>query len=233
MSSIRRVWVSSAAALLVAGLSAAPVAQAQAVGIRVTVADVRPQVLEADLDLTAYTRTGGYSSVYAGVPPFGIAALDYGDGGTLPTTTLALASPGGGPGGSHVFRSLASFTHTYPAAGAYTVRTGIFCYYCFRGAYTVFPPGSPGYPVFSTSYDYVPTSLIGNLAATYVFSGTYLSSDLSYSLRYLVTLYGAVTNTAQVVLRQAVVEVPATSTWGLILLGVALAGTGLFALRRV
>jgi hypothetical protein len=202
------------------------------VGIRVTVADLRPELLEADLDLTAYTRTGGYSYVYAGVPIFGIAALDYGDGGTLSTTTLALASPGGGPGGSHVFRSLASFTHTYPALGGYTVRTGAFCYYCYRGTYTVFPPGAPTSPVFSTAYDYVPTSVIGNLAATYRYSGTYYTSDVGYGIRYLFTAYGAVTNTAKVVLRQVVVEVPAVSAWGLILLGFALAGTGLFVLRR-
>jgi len=218
--------------LVLIGLLGAGAAGAQLVGIRVTVADVRPALLEADLDLTAYTRTGGYSYVYAGVPELGIAALDFGHGTTLPTTTLDLTNPGGGPGGSSVFHSLASFTHTYPTTGTYTVRTSMPCYGCYRGSYVVFPPGNPASPVFSTVYDYVPTSVTGNLVATYAYSGTYPTPSSDYSLRYRFTAYSAITNTAQVVFRQAVQEIPSLSQWGLMLLGVMLAGGGVFVLRR-
>lgn len=173
---------------------------ASGVGIRVSVAALRPEMLEADLDLTLYTRVGPYSSTYAGLPYVGVPALDYGDGSTLPYTTLALASSGAGPGGSNVYRNLASFTHTYPALGAYTVTAGTFCTACFRSQYVLFPAGSPAPTMFTGSLDYVPQTVVGNFAATYAGTGTTYLSFLSTSVRYQYTFYAAVTNTAQLVL---------------------------------
>jgi len=202
-----------------------------AVGIRVTPTAVRPNFLEADLDLTMYTRVGPYPSTYAGVPYFGFPAIDYGDGSTLPSTTLVLASSGGGPGGSNVYKNLASFTHTYPGHGAFTVTAASYCTYCFKTQYAFFPPGSPAPPTFSYSYDYLPQTVIGNLAGKHVYSGTTYLSFASYSVRYMFTYYAAVTNTALVDLR-SVLEVPTTSTWGLALLGGLLLLSGVTVLRR-
>jgi len=201
-----------------------------AVGIRVTATELRPALLEADFDLTWYTRVGPYPSTVAGLPTTGFPALDYGDGSTLPTTTLALVSSGGGPGGSNVYRNLASFTHTYPATGSYTVTGASFCTYCLRSQFVYFPPGTPAPATFTNSYDYVPQTVVGNLAGTYVYSGTVNLSD--YSVRYLVTYYLAVTNTTRVVLANTL-EVPTASTWGLVALGALLLASGLLVLRRL
>jgi len=200
-----------------------------AVGIKVTITDVRPASLEADLDLTWYTRVGPYPSTTAGYPAAGFPALDYGDGATLSYTTLALASTGGGPGGSNVYRNLASFTHTYPATGNYTVTGASFCTYCLRTQYAFFPPGSPAPASFSYSYDYVPDTVVGNLAGTRHYSGTVDLVD--YSVRYLATYYLAVTNTAQLALLAP--DVPTASPWALIALGAALSLAGMLVLRRV
>jgi len=201
-----------------------------AVGIKVTVTDIRPEVLEADMDLTWYTRVGPYPSTTAGFPAAGFPALDYGDGVTVPYTTLALASTGGGPGGSNVYRNLASFTHSYPSTGVYTVTGASYCTYCFRTQYVFFPPGSPVPATFTASYDYVPTLVVGNLAGTLGGSGTTYLSFLETSVHYLYTYYQAVTNTAQVAL--VAPEVPTVSTWGLIALGAVLTLCGLWLLRR-
>jgi hypothetical protein len=207
-----------------------------AVGIKVTVTDTRPEVLEADMDLTWYTRVGPYASTTAGFPLIGYPALDYGDGSTLSYTTLALASSGGGPGGSNVYRNLASFTHTYPAFGSYTVTGASFCTACYRSQYVFFPAGSPAPTTFSYSYDYVPQTVVGNLRATVNYSGTVNLGDITEvfsdtSVRYMFTAYLAVTNTAQVAF--SVLEVPTASTWSLLALGVLLAVTGLVLLRRL
>jgi len=237
----RCLALSLALSLVLAGTLTAPRAYAgefiplsSAIGIRVSVVDTRQALLEADLDLTMYTRYPTASPSYpAGTPYFGIPALDYGDGSTVPTTTLALASSGGGPGGSNVYRSLASFTHSYPLPLTYTVTAGMFCTACFRGSATYFPAGMPGSPVFSTVTDYLPTSVIGNLAARYSYQGTTPSYFFpSYSVRYQVTLYGAVTNTTQVDLSLPV-QVPTLSQWGLVALAVSLLAGGLGLLRRV
>ncbi len=201
-----------------------------AVGIRVTPTDVRPDVLEADLDLTWYTRVGPYPTTLAGLPTFGFPAIDYGDGSTLPSTTLVLASSGGGPGGSNVYRNLASFTHTYPGQGLFTVTGASYCTACFKSQYAFFPIGSPVPTTFSYSYDYVPQTVVGNLAGRYTASATTLAGD-SFSVRYLLTGYLAVTNTAVVNL-QNVLAVPATSTWGLALLGGLLLLSGVAVLRH-
>lgn len=202
-----------------------------AVGIKVTVTDVRPSLREADLDLTWYTRLGPYPSTTAGLPYAGYPALDYGDGSTVPYTTLALASSGGGPGGSNVYRNLASFTHTYPALGSYTVTGASFCTYCLRTRYAFFPPGSPAPASFAYSYDYVPQTVVGNLAGALAYSGTTYIPYLSISVRYMLTYYLAVTNTTQVAFN--ILEVPTASTWGLLALGSLLALMGLVLLRRL
>jgi hypothetical protein len=218
------VWAPAAAAFPGEGLG-------PAVGIKVTVTDRRPAMLEADLDLTWYTRVGPYPSTTAGYPYAGFPALDYGDGDYVSYTTLALASSGGGPGGSNVYRNLASFTHTYPAPGSYTVTGASFCTYCVRSGYAFFPPGSPAPATFSYSYDYVPQTVVGNLAGTLVSSGTTYISFFSSSVRYMLTYYLAVTNTTQVAFN--ILEVPTASTWGLLALGALLALTGLVLLRRL
>jgi len=201
-----------------------------AVGIRVTPTAVRPNLLEADFDLTMYTRVGPYPSTIAGVPFFGFPAIDYGDGSTLPTTTLVLASSGGGPGGSNVYKNLASFTHTYPGHSAFTVTAASYCTFCFKTQYAFFPVGSPAPTTFSYSYDYLPQTVIGNLAGRYAGADT-LSYFTDYSVRYMYTAYAAVTNTALVDLR-SVLEVPTASTWGLALLGGLLLLSGLAVLRH-
>lgn len=208
-----------------------PVPGGGAVGIRVTVAEIRHEVLEADFDLTMYTRCCATASTFAGTPFFGIPALDYGDGSTLPTTTLFLASAGGGPGGSNVYRNLASFTHTYAAPGLYTVTAGSFCTFCYRSSYVFFPPGSPAPATFTGVYDYLPATVIGNLAAHYTYSGTTLTPFSDYSVRYLANLYFAVTNSAQVALG-SIQQIPTASTTGMIALGAVLAAAGLISLRR-
>ncbi len=198
------------------------------VGIKVTPTDVRPQNLEADFDLTWYTRVGPYPSTVAGSPLIGLPALDYGDGGTVPYTTLVLASSGGGPGGSNAYRNLASFTHTYPSAGSFTVRAGSFCTLCFRSQYVYFPPGSPVPSTFTGSVDYVPTTVVGNLAAKYSASDTLNYGD--FAVRYRFTYYAGVSNTAQVVLQQAE-PIPAASPWGLAILSGLLLLAGVAILR--
>lgn len=232
-----------ALALALACLAGAPPATAgiieepglsDTVGIRVSVTDLRPEVLEADLDLTMYTRFPYASSTYpAGAPTFGVPALDYGDGSTVPTTPLALASSGGGPNGSNVYRSLTSFTHTYPVPDQFTVTAGMFCTLCGRSDYVLFNTGSPVPDTFTDSFDLLPTSVIGNLAARTEFGDT-LQIGPSTSVRYQATVYYAVTNTTQVDLRRpAVIEIPTLSEWGLIALSAALMLLGLGWLRRL
>jgi len=203
---------------------------ASGVGIRITPTDVRPETLQADFDLTVYTRVGPYSTTYAGVPTVGLPAIDYGDGSTLSTTTLFLASSGGGPGGSNVYKNLASFTHTYPARTTYSVTAASYCTGCLKSQYAFFSPGSPVPTTFTASYDYLPQTVIGNLAAKYSGSGT--TSFFDFSVRYVYTAYAAVTNTAQVDLR-SVLDVPTATPWALALLGGLLLLSGLAVLRQV
>ncbi|MGD2116112.1 MAG: hypothetical protein PVG07_13745 [Acidobacteriota bacterium] len=227
--------------LLLAGVITLPLAAQEGppslggtVGIKITATDVRSESLEADFDVTMYTRLFTYSTFPAGVPTFGLPAIDYGDGDTLPTTTLVLASAGGGPGGSNVYQNLASFTHTYPSPGPYTVTAAGYCTLCGRSEYTIFPAGSPGNPTYTGTFDLLPTMVIGNLAATTFFSGTTsLIFSPSYSVRYAVTLYYAVTNTTRIFLDQNILEIPTASTWGLAALGGLLLLSGLLVLRRI
>lgn len=207
-----------------------PAPPGPAVGIKVTPTDVRPGQLEADFDLTWYTRVGPYSSTTAGYPYAGFPALDYGDGSTIPSTTLVLASSGGGPGGSNVYRNLASFTHTYPSPGNYTVTGASICTACYRGSFSIFSTASPTTPLSAYSFDYVPQTVVGNLAGSVVYSGTYGLLE-GLSLRYFLSGYQAVTNTT--VVSFSVLDVPTASTWGLAALGGALLLTGLLVLRRI
>lgn len=200
-----------------------------AVGIKVSVSNVHVGLKTADLDLTMYTRYLGPPGT-AGVPTYGLPALDYGDGSTLPTTTLALTNTGGGPGGSNVYRSLASFTHTYPSNSNFTARAAMACFLCVHSSYVFFPPGSPAPPTFTQTFDLLPTTVIGNLALPYQYSGTTYVGFLSTSVHYAYTYFLAVTNTAQVALVQ---PVPALSEWGLIALGLALLVAGIILIRRL
>ena len=240
----RRTSPLQVGALLLLGLLLAPIAAlaqepppgpsglADGVGIRVSISDLRPHDLEADLDLTMYTRVGPYSSTNAGVPTYGFPALDYGDGDTLATTLLVLEGTGTGPGGSNVYRSAASFTHTYPASGSYTVTAASLCTACVRAEYTFLYPGGTPTASGPGTIDYRPQTVVGNLAGTYTYSGTTETPFGSYLVRYAATYYLAVTNTARVELFP-LLEIPTTSTWGLLLLGASLLVAGWFALRRL
>jgi hypothetical protein len=230
--------------LALAAVSLAP-ARAQerppvsgAVGIRVTPSNVDPDTLSADFDLTMYTRYGTYPSALAGATSAGatfagIPALDYGDGGTtIPSTTLLLASPGGGPGGSTVYRSPVSFSHTFPALGNYTVTTSMSCYYCYLVQYAFFPLGNSPPTQFSYSYGSLPTTVVGNLTATYQHSGTTSTLFAQNSVRYLTTIYYAVTNTAQVSLAlPTVLDVPTLHPAAIAVLGLLLVTAGWWVLR--
>ena len=100
-----------------------------------------------------------------GLGPYGVAglsvvpALDFGDGSSVPYATLALADTGGGPGGSNVYRTLASFTHTYPDTEVYTATAGMSCVDCVFSAFVYFPPGSPVPGTLTASSDRLPTSV--------------------------------------------------------------------------
>lgn len=203
---------------------------APGVGIKVTVTDVRRDSLEADMDVTWYTRVGPYPTTVAGYPYIGYPALDYGDASTLSYTTLVLASASGGPGGSNVYRNLASFTHTYPAVDDYTVTAASFCTLCGRYAVSIFPAASPNSPSFVTSANYTPQTVVGNLAAPTLYQTTFPIGD-GYSIRLLYDVYLAVTNTAEVAFL-TVLDVPTASTWGLVGLGALLLVSGLVLLRR-
>lgn len=211
-------------------LSAQPPAVATGVGIKVTVTDVRPQLLEADMDLTWYTRVGPYPSTTAGYPYIGYPALDYGDGDTVSYTTLVLASAGGGPGGSNVYRNLASFTHTYPTYDDYTVTGASICTLCGRYQVSVFPTASPSTPTFASSISYTPQTVVGNLVAPVYSRYTFPIGD-GYSVRFITDVYLAVTNTARVHMLPD--DIPTASPWGLVTLGGLLALTGLVLLRRL
>lgn len=211
-----------------------PLPVSNTVGIRVTVSNVDVAMRSADLDLTVYTRgygPNGAAGAYAGVPMLGYPALDFGDGSTLPSATLALTDLGGGPGGSNVYRSLASFSHTYPATGAATARAAVSCVGCFRLSYVLFPPGSPAPAAFTATSDRRPTSVIGNLPLRLDYAGTSYNAFLSTSVRYASAYYPVITNTAPVFL-PSVLEIPTASSWGLIALGASLLGAGIIALRR-
>jgi hypothetical protein len=225
--------------LALAAVSLAP-ARAQekppvsgAVGIRVTPSNVDPDTLSADFDLTMYTRYGTYPGALAGATFAGIPALDYGDGGTtIPSTTLLLASPGGGPGGSTVYRSPVSFSHTFPALGNYTVITSMSCSYCYLVQYAIFPMGNTPPTTFSYTYDYLPTTVVGNLAASTQFGGTTSTTFGVYSVRYLYSVFNAVTNTAQVSLALPTdLDIPTLHPATLALLGVLLVTAGWWVLR--
>lgn len=202
---------------------------ATAVGIRITPVNVDPSTLMADFDLTAYTRglgPGGFigSTFFSAIP-----AIDYGDGSTLSTTVIALSSVGGGPGGSNVYRSLASFSHTYPAAGAYQARTAMICYGCIYVRYASFPAGSPVPTTFTQTYDYLPATVIGNLAGRFFYAGTFYNTFFSTSIVYSLNYYFYVTNQAIVDLAA---PVPTASEWGLAALGAALLFSGFVLIRR-
>lgn len=209
---------------------AQPPRLADGVGIRVTVADVRPELLEADLDLTMYTRVGPYGSSYAGVPTYGFPAIDYGDGSTVPSTTLFLAGTGTGPGGSNVYRNAASFTHTYPAPGQYTVTAASLCTACIQGNYTFLYPGGTPTSFGSSTIDYMPATVVGNLAGTTTSSGTMATPFGFYLVRFVMTYYQAVTNTGPVNLQAA--PIPTSSSWGHLILGGGLLLLGVFLLHR-
>jgi len=206
------------------------------VGIKATVTGTDPLANQADLDVTVYvSSTDSYPFTYLGFPysPFNLPAIDYGDGNTLSSTTLPLASPGGGPNGTNVYRNAVSFHHTYPGPGNYTVRVNSNCCVGFQGTFKVLYTPSPTTPVLSTTYDTIPTIITGNPAATTRYAGTYTPTEApSYRLVY--SYYGllALSNTVPVRLVFPVLKVPTASATALLALGIALLATGTWLLRR-
>lgn len=234
-------WVSMAsaaptpgAAVEKGGVPPGPIGTA---GIRLTVSNVDASMRSADLDLTMYTRgygpygttSGGDYVAYAGSPFFGYPAIDYGDGSTVPTVTLALTNSGGGPGGSFVYRSLASFSHTYPSPGAFLARASMACIGCIQVSYVFFPMGSPAPATFTGSLDLRPTNVIGNQPLRLYYTGTSSSSYFGSSVRYSTVVSPVVTTAAPVVFTS---QIPTVSQWGLIALGGSLLGMGLAMMRR-
>ena len=204
-----------------------------AVGIRVTPVSVDPETLTAEFDLTMYTRSGPNATVGAGAPSVAIPALDFGDGSTL-STTLLLHDSDGGPGGSAVYRSAASLSHTFPSPATYVVTAGMACESCSQSQGVWFPVGSPPPTAYTTGYDFLPATVIGDLAATERYSGTYTSLFGFSALRYAVTIYGAVTNTARVTLPLTGVageNIPTLHPIAIGVLGLLFASLGWWLLR--
>lgn len=231
---------------LVTSLLAVPAAEAQtlpgAVGIRVSASNVDEVTNSADLDMTMYTRGLGPSGL-AGRPSYyaALPALDFGDGSTIPTLTLALSSTipalgtevAGGVGGpTTVYRTLASLSHSYPAAADYTATAGMACVFCVQSSYVFFPPGSPPPPTFTATGNFLPATLVGNLVAPVTSSATAYISALGTSVRFAATYFLGVSNTTQVPLGTVVLEVPTASEWGLGALGALLLLAGLALVRR-
>lgn len=221
----------------------APIVLADTVGIRLTVSNVDPTLRSADFDLTMYTRglgpLIGPSTAFAGALFFTTTypAIDYGDGSVLTSATLGLTNSGGGPGGSSVYRTLASFTHTYPAGttnATFIARTAMNCVACFRSSYVFFPTGSPPPATFTQTTDLVPPNVIGRFAGTLAYSGTTTTTSgeptTTTSVRYKFTYYPVVTNTAVVSFLKVI---PTASEWGLITFGAVLLVAGLVLMRRL
>ncbi len=206
------------------------------VGIKATVTGTDPLLYQADLDVTVYVSSyGSYPFTYIGFPysPFNLPAIDYGDGNTLASTTLPLAGPGTGPNGTNVYRNAVSFHHTYPGAGNYVVRVTSGCCVGFQGWFKVYYTSNPTTPVFSTSYDTLPTIITGNPAATTRYAGTYTPTQ-SPSYRLVYSYYGllALSNTVPVDFAQAVLNVPTASATALVIFGLTLLAAGVWLLRR-
>lgn len=235
-----RQWPALALLIAASWLFPAEAVEAQGaqgkVGIRITTSNVDAEMLSADFDLTMYTRgygpmgTAGRPTYYADLP-----ALDYGDGSTIPTLTLAFASSvptTGVIGTTTVYRSLASLSHTYPAPDDYVATAGMACVACFRSSYVFFPPGSPPPETFTAEFDRLPDPLIGNLVAPNRTEGTAYITALGTSVRFLATYFPGVSNTATLPFGQVVLEVPTASQWGLGAFGALLLALGLGLVGR-
>ena len=206
---------------------------------------VPPTQILGNIDLSGTIQ---YSYLYRIGIDGGLPAIDYGDGVSVPATTLPLlssASTGGG-GTRRVFRG--SFTHTYGAPGDYTVRVASAC--C-PGTGTTPYAGTPvtagAYPaIFRLTYSVqlrynltgsysiryinstVPsTSTLGPLPAP---SGT-VTYDSTYTYPITTPGYPIQMIGSAFVPGLSTVEVP-LSSGGLLALASLLALAGLLALRR-
>ncbi len=168
-----------------------------------------------------YTPTfAGYYGLATMTNP-AINAIDYGDGSSpVGATTVPLATAGAPPGTPNTFRG--SFTHTFPAAGDYTVTVGKNS---FLG-----PVGSTIYPV--TTGNIVSQNTIG-FSQYSSFYGTTVNftTVLTFPFALGVTNSTALTSGA-FPSATPVVEVPTASSTGLIALMILLAGFGVALLRR-
>lgn len=199
------------------------------VGIRITASNVDQAGRSADIDIIRYERTNYYSPTSTW-PLYGYPDLDYGDGAARTDVVLALASPNGGPGGSSVYRTTSSLSHTWPAYGGYTLRVQDLCTLCGQTHISFFTSASAATPVISTSHDFMPSNVIGNLTGlTHGSISTYITTGVF--VRYAFTAYYYVTNTLSLTFDAA--PVPALSPWGVVGMGLALLAAGLVLRRRV
>lgn len=216
------------------------------VGIRASVENVDEAALEAELGVTMYelsisptTGTRGIAG-RIGTPYYGVPALDYGDGSTVSTTVLPLASPNGGPNGTNVYRAT-GFTHTYPGSGFYDPiaatgccagATGSLLYRVYSGTSFV---GSYGpYPISPST---LPTIVTGNplTLTNLTFTTTFFyTSFVSFNgvLRYAVTNGAFDAAGTRGVSLGSILDVPTASDIGLFALGLLLLAAGVVQLRR-
>jgi hypothetical protein len=165
--------------------------------------------------------------VLLGATLLDIPAFDFGDGSTVLQTTLPLATVAGGPGGTHVYRR--SFTHSYPAPGSFRLTVGSTCGLCYSVRYY---QSRTTAPTVITSYYRRPLPIIitGNAARTATFEGTFVFPP--YIFRRFTFFIQALTNSTMIDLAPEPAAIPTTSSLGLTLLGVLLAGAGILLLRR-
>ena len=164
-----------------------------------------------------YTPTNvGYFGVATLTNPV-IPALDYGDGGSvLGATTIPLASAGAPPGVPNTFRG--SFTHTFPAAGDYTVTAG--------------KAGFLG-PVGSTVYPPTTGNLVTQSSLGFSQYSSFYGSTVNFTTVLTFPFALGLTNTAAVTVGAApIIEIPTASSLGLLALMLLLAGAGIALLRR-
>lgn len=147
----------------------------------------------------------------AGVPP----AVDWGDGNTIANTAIPKTnySPATPTSGRIISSYAGQFSHTYAAPGVYTIR--VF-------GTNVYADGGEGGSYYITSGNTFSTSTPG-IAYN---SGTTTNTSWRSGLVPI-----GITDTSMVTVSASALEIPTASTVGLVLLGLVLAGGGLFVLR--
>jgi len=180
-----------------------------------------------------------------------VPAIDFGDGSTIPVTTLTSASTTNTVGGftTRVFRG--SFSHTYGDQGDYAIRvasppnTYPLVSVAYGSALT-----RDGYPLertygiasqwyFTTPISDQHSTLLVNIllgTSTTLPTTTDITSTVTGGNQLHFSPFGTVGAVGQVAATTAaslsVIEVPAASTWGLLVLALILAATAVVVIRR-